>query len=91
MHSIISNEKKCYICGSTQWLEVHHLYGGSNRKKSEKYGLTVYLCHHCHNEPPEGVHHNRDNMDWLRSIGQRRFNDVYPELNFRELFGKNYL
>ena len=91
MHSIISNEKKCFMCGSTKWLECHHIFGGANRKKSDKYGLVVYLCKWCHNEPPDGVHHNRDNMDWLRQIGQRRFNDVYPELNFRELFGKNYL
>ncbi len=69
MHSIISNEKKCYLCGSVRWLEVHHLYGGPNRKNSTKYGLVVYLCHHCHNEQPNGVHFNKERMDYLRMKG----------------------
>ena len=91
MHSIVSEAHECYICGCTHWLEVHHIFGASNRKKSGKYGLVVYLCHYCHNEPPNGVHHNKERMDWLKAIGQTRFNEEYPELNFREIFGKNYL
>lgn len=91
MHSIFSEEKKCFICGSVRWLERHHVFGGANRKLSEKYGLTVYLCHHCHNEPPNGVHFNKERMDWLRAEGQRRFEEEFPELDFRKIFGKNYL
>lgn len=91
MKSILQNDKRCYICGSTNWLELHHLFGASNRKKSEKYGLVVYLCHHCHNEPPNGVHHNRKNMDWLKQQGQKTFNQVYKDLDFIKIFGRNYL
>ena len=67
--SILSNEPKCFMCGSTVWLERHHVFGASNRKKSEKYGLWVYLCHNCHNEPPNGVHHNAERMRWLQRKG----------------------
>lgn len=91
MRSIISEEKECYICGATRWLELHHIFPASNRNNSTKYGLVVYLCHYCHNEPPNGVHQNRERMDWLRAIGQRRFNEVYPDLDFFKIFGKNYL
>lgn len=91
MRSILQNEKECYICGSKCWLELHHIYGGAFRPKSTKYGLVVYLCHHCHNEPPNGVHFNRKRMDWLRAEGQKKFNEVYPDLNFRAIFGRNYL
>lgn len=91
MRSIISEEKECYFCGSMRWLEVHHIYPASNRKNSTKYGLVVYLCHYCHNEPPNGVHQNRERMDYLRAVGQRRFNEVYPELDFFKIFGRNYL
>lgn len=70
---------------------MHHIFGGANRKKSEQYGLVVCLCHHCHNEPPNGVHHNKEQMDWLRAEGQKRFEEEYPELDFLKLFGKNYL
>ena len=91
MRSIVSKEKECFICGSTQWLECHHIFGASNRNNSTKYGLVVYLCHQCHNEPPNGVHHNRERMQWLKAQGQKRFNEVYPELDFMRIFGKNYL
>lgn len=91
MQSIIDNEDKCFICGSRVWLETHHIFGGQpNRKLSEKYGLKVKLCHNCHNEPPNGVHHNAERMLWLKKIGQTAFEQHYPELDFRAIFGKNY-
>lgn len=31
------------LCGSTKWIERHHIFGGALRKKSEKYGLVVDL------------------------------------------------
>ena len=81
---------RCFMCGSTNWLEKHHIFGGANRKLSEKYGLVVWLCHECHNEPPDGVHHNKENMAKLHKLGQQRFEIDHPELNFRQIFGKNY-
>lgn len=91
MRSIVSTERECYICGSTNWLELHHIYPASNREKSTQYGLVVYLCHYCHNEPPNGVHQNRERMLWLKAVGQRKFSEAYPDLNFMQIFGKNYL
>lgn len=91
MASIIQTEKECYFCKSQVWLENHHIFGGANRPKSEKYGLTVWLCHYCHNEPPRGVHHNRQNMDYLRRIGQQAFNEHYPNKDFIFEFGRNFL
>ena len=92
MKSILTQEmNKCYLCGSKSWIEFHHIFGGANRDKSTKYGLVVPLCHYCHNEPPNGVHHNAERMKQLRQIGQKKFEEIYPELNFRSIFGKNYL
>ena len=46
------NDKRCFLCGRndpSDPLERHHILGGANRKKSEKYGLVVYLCgNRCH-------------------------------------------
>lgn len=91
MESIISQERECYICGGRVWLEEHHIFGGANRKLSEKYGLKVYLCHYCHNEPPLGVHHNRENADRLREMGQKAFNSTYPNKDFVKIFGRNFI
>ena len=88
---ITSNAERCFLCGRSTWIEIHHIFSGCYRKKSTLYGLVVPLCHFCHNEPPNGVHFNRANMDKLRAIGQKKFQEVYPELNFIKIFGRNYL
>ena len=93
MNSIIQTEHNCFLCGRADCLEKHHIFGASNRKNSEKYGLTVYLCHWCHNEPPDGVHFNRANMDKLQKevqlIAMKHYN--WTEEDFRRIFGRSYL
>lgn len=89
--SIMQTDKVCFISGSTVALERHHIFGAANRKNSEKYGLWVWLRHDLHNEPPDGVHFNRENDLMLKRLAQEAFEKHYPELNFREIFGRNYL
>lgn len=96
MDTIIKGDKKdrCFLCGRSDWIETHHIFNGTaNRKKSEKYGLTVHLCHWCHNEPPHGVHYNQEADTRLKQIGQKAAMDEYGWTidDFREIFGKNYL
>lgn len=69
------------------------VFGGANRKKSERDGLTVYLCKYHHNLAPEGVHHNRKNMDALRAKGQQVWQDHYGKTidDFIKEYGRNYL
>ena len=81
----------CENCGKWLPLEEHHVFGASNRKKSEKYGFTVYLCHDCHNEPPDGVHHNAKNMLRLHQKYQAEFEKSRSREEFMQEFGKNYL
>jgi hypothetical protein len=54
--SIMQDEKVCFLSGTLEGLERHHIYGGANRRNSAKYGLWVWLRHDLHNEPPDGVH-----------------------------------
>lgn len=81
------------LCGSTQWIERHHIFGGALRKKSEKYGLVVDLCHYCHNESPNGVHFNKDKMLKLKQYGQLKAmrENGWSVEDFRKEFYKNYL
>lgn len=91
--SIISQEKRCYICGSHQWIEIHHVFGAADRNTSDKYGLTVPLCHYCHNEPPNGVHQNKDIRRALQAKTQKIAMKYYAWdiETWRSLFGRNYL
>lgn len=65
--------------------------GTANRKLSEKYGLKVYLDPDHHRYGPEAAHKNAEVADLLKKEAQKAFERTYPELSFREVFGKNYL
>ena len=89
--------KECWLCGrngSSDPLDRHHIFPGSYRKKSEKYGLVVYLCHNdCHIFGRDAVHSNPDTMRELKKYGQRRAMEEngWTEEQFIREFGKNYL
>ena len=86
------NAKQCFICSGTQNLERHHIfYGTSNRKNSDKYGLTVHLCQPHHRDSKEGVHFNKDLDLELKKLAQKRFEEKYGHEKFMAIFGKNYL
>lgn len=94
MKSIIRNNKKgeYYICGRICIpTEQHHIFGGANRKWSEKYGLKVFLCPYCHRDNRNGVHSDAEKMDNLHRIGQSAFERNHTRMEFMEIFGKNYL
>lgn len=97
MKSIIQEERSsCYICGRNAQadyfgLDCHHCFGGANRKKSEHYGLKVYICHdRCH---LNGVHKSGDIDRALKAKVQKIAMEHYgwDTKQFIEIFGKNYL
>jgi hypothetical protein len=93
MRSILQFDPSvCYLCGGRA-TETHHVFGAALRSKSTKYGLVVRLCHNCHNERPNGVHHNKAVMDHLHREGQRAAMEHYGWTveQFRDIFYKNYL
>lgn len=85
--------RECFICGRTNKIEKHHIFNGAYRRKSERFGLTVDLCHDCHNEPPNGAHHNAETMIMIKQQGQMKamFEQGWTTEQFIEEFGKNYL
>lgn len=99
--SIMQNKGagQCYICRllygdytAKPVLEEHHAMGGTaNRKLSEKYGLKVYLDPDHHRHGPEAAHKNAEIAALLKKEAQKAFERTYPDLSFREIFGKNYL
>ena len=78
--------KPCEICG-LYGTEVHHVFGGPNRKHSETYNLTIRLCRRCH----EKVHKDKDRREILRKIYQKKFEAEHGHEQFMAIFGTNYL
>jgi hypothetical protein len=98
MKSIIQrDETKCFLCGGNPCsdpLDKHHVFYGSQRSKSEKYGLTVYLHHNkCHIFGGRSVHGNARVDRRLKRYAQRIAMEHYGWTvdDFRDIFYKNYL
>jgi len=93
----MSEMRECWLCsrnGIGDRLEKHHIFGGANRWKSEKYGLTVWLCgERCHRTGAYSAHTNADTMLLLHQYGQRKAmkEQGWDISKFIEVFGKNYL
>lgn len=94
MKSIISDKKECYVCKTTNNLHLHHIMFGKNRKKADKDGLTIYLCHE-HHEGTNGVHgKNGHNLDIkLKQLAEKRWLEYYGKdiEDFIKAYGRNYL
>lgn len=93
-YSIITKDfERCLICGS--YLDIHKheiFYGTANRQLSIKYGLVVPLCSRHHNMSSEkGIHYNKILNRKLKILGQKAFEYQYPDLKFKDIFGRNYL
>jgi hypothetical protein len=91
--SIITEDlEHCLLCGSTNNIEMHHVFfGTADRKISDKYGLVVPLCafHHRGNF---GVHGDRTLDLMLKEMCQTIFETkVGSREDFMKLFGRNYL
>ena len=87
----------CFLCGkngSQDRLERHHIFGGPNRNKSERYALVVDLCgESCHRNGPKAAHKNAETMEFLHAYGQKKAmrENGWTIEQFRQVFGRNYL
>lgn len=101
--SILQTTKECYLCRmeaesagyfgglpSTGLHKHHVIFGKGNRKRSERYGLWVYLCVAHHEYGPQAVHTNREIRLMLSRIAERAFEKKYSRERFYEEFGQFY-
>lgn len=87
----MQKRKECFFTGRTDNLHKHHIYAGSRRNASEKWGCFVWLSPERHVLGPYAVHQNPDLDRALKQACQMRFEKKYGHEKFMEVFGKNYL
>lgn len=90
--------KSCWLCGANgndDPLDKHHLFGGPYRKKSERDGLYVYLCHNqCHIFGRYAAHQCAETAQALHEYGEKKWLSEHPGTtveNFIQEYGKNYI
>ena len=92
-----ANYATCFLCGrngSQDRLEVHHIFPGALRKKSDKYGLVVLLCgERCHRTGKFSAHRCRATALQLKKYGQKKVMEEqgWTTEDFIREFGRNYL
>ena len=89
--------RTCWLCGKNgadDPLDHHHIFGAANRRKSEKLGLVVDLCHgSCHISGKRAAHRCRETAQALHEYGQRLAMERmgWSTADFAREFGRNYL
>lgn len=96
MKSLYSDEKKCIICGRTNYdgiaIHKHHIFfGTANRKKSDEWGCWCYLCYKHHTGSTISPHDSHAVDLKLKKDCQMRFEKKYGHDKFMEIFHRNYL
>lgn len=86
-----TEEDVCYICGCNVGTERHEVFGASNRDNSKFYGLWINVCPMCHRLGANAIHAVPKNHIGLKADAQRLFEEAYKDLDFMEIFGRNYL
>lgn len=92
--SLLSDARRCYVCGTTLSLHKHHIYAGHGRRDmSEKEGCWVYLCGTHHNLSDKGVHFNPELDQKLKARCEQAWMDANNATisEFLRIFGRNYL
>lgn len=96
-------EGSCFLCGCIykDWsekrgLHKHHIfYGIANRRKSEKYGLTIKICSKHHTGDiygkDEAIHFNRDIDEMVKQFAQVIFEKEHSHELFVKEFGRSWL
>lgn len=90
---LTSDMEHCYFTGSPV-VERHHIFGGANRKRSERYGFVVPLRPDLH---PNGVYFKRTpetaGIDrCLKQMAQFYFEQhIGDRSTFIREFGRSYL
>ena len=92
--SVFTDDMEHCIETGTPHCHRHHIFGASNRSKSEKYGFVIPIAHYLH-EFQEGSIHNNPNegldLKWKQKAQAYFEEHCGTRQDFVREFGKSYL
>ena len=89
--SIMQCARECYITGAAAGLHQHHIYPGSRRRASEKWGCWVWLRWDWHVGSDYAVHNDTKLAKKLKRECQEKFEVLHGHEKFMQVFYKNYI
>lgn len=91
--SVFTDDMDTCIFTGSPYVERHHIFGGSNRKSSEKYGFVVPLRYDLHPNGARADQRYAAEIDsHLKKMAQEYFEEHCGSREaFRQIFGRSYL
>ena len=91
--SVFTDDMNSCIFTGSPYVERHHIFGGFNRKNSEKYRFVVPLRYDLH---PNGARadprYAKQINEYLKKMAQRYFEEHNGSReDFIRIFGRSYL
>ena len=77
----------CMICRKCGVTQIHHVFGGAYRKKSEKMDLVIEVCPNCHRE----IHDNPKKFEWIKKKLQKQWEEQHSHDEWMNIFKRNWL
>ncbi|MDF2543448.1 MAG: hypothetical protein K0S47_3166 [Herbinix sp.] len=93
LFSVLTDDlEHCYLCGSNV-VAIHHVFFGSNRSKSEKYGFILPLHPRWHTDSNDAVHRGNRKLDLqFKQLAQTYYEEnIGSRIDFILEFGKSWL
>ncbi len=92
--SVFTSDMEHCIETGTPYCHRHHIFGASNRNKSEYRGFVIPIAYYLH-EFEEGSIHNNPNegldLKWKQKAQEYYEKNYGTREDFRREFGRNYL
>ena len=94
LKSVFTEDMEHCIITGLPYPHIHHIFPGSRRKLSEKYGFVVPLAPYLHNMGDYSVHMRpNEGLDLkLKQMAQTYFEEnISDRCAFIDIFGKSWL
>lgn len=87
----MKEREPCQYCGRWDYLQEHHVFGGTGRRKiSDKDGMVINLCPECHREVTLNPNQGKDL--WLKQEFQKLWESEYGDReDFIKRYTRNYI
>ena len=85
----MKERKECWLCKQKAFTDVHHVFNGALKAKSEKYGALINVCRKCHNE----IHKDAGLRTGIKTVFQKKImrQQNWTINDWRKNFYKSYL
>ena len=89
MESRLQTDKEvCYLCNKPMGNgDLHHVFNGAYKSKSEEDGFIVYVHRVCH----DFIHTHAMTRTTIKARAQKVYEKEHTREEFIQRYGKNYL